>query len=86
VSCSTTTTCRQQTADVLDHEGWFATGDIGQLTGNGYLRITERKKDLIKTSNGKFVAPQKIEILFQAISPQTSHILVHGEGRSTSRR
>jgi len=70
------------TAEVLDNDGWFATGDIGELTGDGYLRITDRKKDLIKTSNGKFVAPQKIEILFQAISPQTSHILVHGEGRS----
>ena len=62
-------------------DGWFATGDIGEINPDGYLRITDRKKDLIKTSNGKYVAPQKIEILFQAISPQTSHILVHGEGR-----
>ena len=43
--------------------------------------MTDRKKDLIKTSGGKYVAPQKLEILFKAISPQASQIVVHGEGR-----
>ena len=69
------------TAEVLPSDGWFSTGDIGELTSDNYLRVTDRKKDLIKTSGGKYVAPQKLEILFKAISPQASQIVVHGEGR-----
>jgi long-chain acyl-CoA synthetase len=69
------------TREVLSEDGWLATGDIGELTDEGYLRVTDRKKDLIKTSGGKYVAPQKIEILFKSISPQASQIVVHGEGR-----
>jgi long-chain acyl-CoA synthetase len=62
-------------------DGWYHTGDIGELE-DGFLRVTDRKKDFIKTSGGKYVAPQKIEVLFKAISPQSSQIVVHGDGRN----
>lgn len=66
--------------EVLTADGWLHTGDIGELV-DGFLKITDRKKDLIKTSGGKYVAPQKIEGIFKALCPYTSQIVVHGESR-----
>jgi len=69
-----------QTAEVFS-DGWFHTGDIGEIDG-GLLKITDRKKDLIKTSGGKYVAPQSIETKFKAVCPYASNIVVHGDGRN----
>ena len=68
--------------EVLDADGWFHTGDIGQLEDGGLLRITDRKKDLFKTSGGKYIAPQLIEVAFKALCPYASQIIVHGENRN----
>jgi long-chain acyl-CoA synthetase len=70
------------TAEVLDADGWFATGDVGELDEAGRLRVTDRKKDLIKTSGGKYIAPQTIEVAFKAVCPLASQMVVHGDGRN----
>jgi long-chain acyl-CoA synthetase len=59
-------------------DGWFATGDIGEITEQGELRITDRKKDLIKTAGGKYVAPQRLEALLK-IHPLINQVLIHGD-------
>ncbi len=66
-----------ETAAAWDAEGWFHTGDIGQLE-DGFLRITDRKKELIKTAGGKYVAPQKIENMLKA-RPLISQAVVVGD-------
>jgi long-chain acyl-CoA synthetase len=69
-----------ETAAVFTEDGWFKTGDIGALDEDGFLRITDRKKELFKTSGGKYIAPQVIEGLIKASSFVNQVVLV-GNGR-----
>jgi len=71
----------EETAGALTAEGWLHTGDIGEVDDEGFLRITDRKKDLFKTSGGKYVAPAAIESQFKAICPYASQFVVHGSER-----
>jgi long-chain acyl-CoA synthetase len=69
-----------ETAQVITPDGWFATGDIGRLDSDGYLIITDRKKELLKTAGGKFVAPAPIENLLKT-SGFISNAIVIGDRR-----
>jgi len=68
----------RETEEVLSPEGWLATGDIGRVDAEGFLYVTDRKKDLIKTAAGKFVAPQPIENKLKT-SPYISGAVVIGD-------
>jgi long-chain acyl-CoA synthetase len=72
----------EQTAETIDPEGWLHTGDVGEFDAAGRLKITDRIKDLIKTSGGKYVAPQSIEAKLKAECPYLSQVVVHGDKRN----
>jgi long-chain acyl-CoA synthetase len=71
-----------ETAAAFTDDGFFRTGDIGELDADGYLTITDRKKDLFKTSGGKYIAPSHLEGLFKAVCPYTSQVVVVGQARN----
>jgi len=68
------------TAEVIDEDGWFHTGDIGEWLDNRFLKITDRKKELFKTSGGKYIAPQVIENKLKE-SPYIEQIMVVGDSQ-----
>ncbi|MBB5869336.1 long-chain acyl-CoA synthetase [Allocatelliglobosispora scoriae] len=72
----------EETKAVFTEEGFFRTGDIGEIDADGHVKITDRKKDLVKTSGGKYIAPSHIEGLFKALCPLTSQVLVIGQARN----
>src|SRR5690606_15953488 len=72
----------EETARVFTEDGFFRTGDIGEIDADGFLKITDRKKDLFKTSGGKYIAPSHIEGMFKAICPYVSQVVVLGQARN----
>ncbi|MDY7087783.1 MAG: long-chain fatty acid--CoA ligase [Actinomycetota bacterium] len=72
----------QETAEAFTEDGFLRTGDIGEVDADGFLKITDRKKDLVKTSGGKYIAPSAIEGQFKAVCPYTSQAVVVGQARN----
>ena len=68
------------TAEAFTPDGWLKTGDIGEFDADGFLRITDRKKDLFKTSGGKYVAPSRVENLLK-LHPLVNQVVAIGERR-----
>ena len=69
------------TKEAIDADKWFHTGDIGVVDSKGYIKITDRKKDIIVTAGGKNVAPQNLENLIKSKSSLISQVVVHGDKR-----
>ena len=72
----------EETKATLTEDGFLRSGDIGEIDAGGFVRITDRKKDLIKTSGGKYIAPQLIEGRLKALCPVVSQVIVHGDRRN----
>ncbi|XVU27431.1 AMP-dependent synthetase/ligase [Actinoplanes sp. CA-054009] len=72
----------KETEEAFTEDGFLRTGDIGELDADGFLRVTDRKKDLVKTSGGKYIAPSAIEGMFKAVCPYTSQAVVIGQARN----
>ena len=68
------------TRETLDAEGWLHTGDLGHIE-DGFLAVTGRKKDLLKTSQGKYIVPSDLELKLKVTCPHVSQVLVHGNNR-----
>jgi long-chain acyl-CoA synthetase len=69
-----------EAAEAAMKDGWFQTGDVGHMDAEGHLYITDRKKDLFKLSNGKYIAPQLVESLIKQ-SELVNQVVVIGAGR-----
>ena len=81
-SCAATTTCPRRPPRCSTRTAGSPPVTSASSTTRGRLRITDRKKDLIKTSGGKYIAPQAIEVMFKAVCPLASQMLVHADGRN----
>ena len=68
----------ERTKEAFREDGWYCTGDIGVLSSDGFVTITDRKKDIIITAGGKNVAPKNIENLLKT-SPMISQVMVYGD-------